>query len=102
MDECKIEVIKQSTILKIIIAFQLQPPFVEYLIAEMEERFGDAPTTVVQGFSIIPSIFVNQADRKPDVIESANCYANDLPRSNSILPELLLWETFWRNGYQGN
>ena len=77
-------------------------PFVEHLIAEMEERFGDAPTTVVIGFSIIPSIFVNQADWKPDFIEFANCYANDLPSSNSILPELLLWETFWRNGYQGN
>ena len=37
-------------------------PFVKHLIAEMEERFGDAPTTVVKGFSIIPSIFVNQAD----------------------------------------
>ena len=33
-------------------------PFIEHLIAEMEERFGDAPTTVVKGFSIIPSIFV--------------------------------------------
>ena len=62
-------------------------PFVEHLIAEMEERFGDVPTTVVNGFSIIPSIFVNQADWKPDFIEFANCYANDLPSSNSILPE---------------
>ena len=61
----------------------------------MEERFGDAPTTVVKGFSIIPSIFVNQADLKPDFIEFA--YANDLPSSNSILPELLLLGTFWRN-----
>ena len=65
-------------------------PFVEHLIAEMEERFGDAPTTVVKGFSIIPSIFVNQANWKPDFIEFANCYANDLPSLNSILPELLL------------
>ena len=75
-------------------------PFVEHLIAEMEERFGDAPTTVVKGFSIIPSIFVNQANWKPDFIEFSNCYANDLPSSISIL--LLLWATFWRNGYLGN
>ena len=62
--------------------------FVEYLIAEMEERFGDAPTTVVKGFSIIPSIFVNRTNWKPDFIEFANCYGNDLPSLNSILLEL--------------
>ena len=78
-------------------------PFLEHVISEIDTRFGNAPATVIKGFSIIPEFFVNSINKKwkEDFEEFARVYQGDLPGLNSISPELLMWETYW-NQYKGD
>ena len=69
-------------------------PFLDHLIIEINERFGDAPVTVIKGFVIVPHIFLNQkdVDWKGKFSEFAEVYQHDLPGFSSLEPELLMWE----------
>ena len=71
-------------------------PFVDHLILEIEERFGEAPTTVVKGFSLIPAHVIRNQTWKNDFMKFYDTYQNDFPSRNTIAPELHLWETFWQ------
>ena len=46
---------------------------------------------------------INDADGlwKSDFLDFVDCYAGDIPSANSILAELLLWETYWSSIYKG-
>ena len=72
-------------------------PFCEHLKNEIEERFGDAPATIVKGFSMIPAYMANNIEIWKRQFQSfVNIYIHDLPCQNTIEPDLYLWETFWR------
>ena len=72
-------------------------PFVDHIINEISSRFGSAPMTVTKGFSILPDFFLNHnADRWQEDFRE-----RDLPGVNSISPELLMWDTYWRKEYKG-
>ena len=48
-------------------------------------------------------MLINQkGDWKADFIEFATAYKGDIPSPNSIVPELLMWETYWRKEYKGS
>ena len=75
-------------------------PFVDH-INEISSRFGSAPITVTKGFSILPGFFLNADRWQEDFREFALAYKRDLPGVNSISPELLMWDTYWRKEYKG-
>ena len=79
-------------------------PFLDYIIREIDERFGDAPVNIFKGFSITPSVFINnkQTDWKDRFVQFAGIYRCDLPGINSLQPELLMWEVYWRKQFTGN
>ena len=58
-------------------------PFLDHLITEIDERFGNAPATVVKGFNAIPAIFLGKElhDLKAEFLKFVNQYATDFPIS---------------------
>ena len=77
-------------------------PFVDHIINEISSRFGSAPITVTKGFSILSDFFLNHnADRWKEDFSEFALDKRDLPGVNSISPELLMWDTYWRNEYKG-
>ena len=81
-------------------------PFLNYIINEIDERFGNEPSTVVKGFSIVPSMVVNSDsaidDWKISFMEFAKVYENDLECMNTLVPELLMWQTYWCKEFRGD
>ena len=76
-------------------------PFLDHVIKETDERFSEAPTTVMKGLGIIPSILLNEGgDWKGDFMEF-KVYDRDLVSIIALNPELHMWETFWMQSYRG-
>ena len=79
-------------------------PFINNVINEIEERYGDAPATIVKGFSLIPSILMNSKNTnwQKNVSNFAKVYKNDLVSFETLSPELLMWETYWSKEFLGD
>ena len=78
-------------------------PFLDHLIREIDERFGDEPVNIIKGFSIIPNIIINEklSNWKEEFNTFASVYERDLPGLSSLQPELLMWEVYWRKQFTG-
>ena len=54
-------------------------PFLDHVVNEISERFGDAPASVVKGFSIVPDFVMNHSENwKIDFQEFAAVYERDM------------------------
>ena len=77
-------------------------PFLDHVVNEITQRFGNEPTTVVKGFSIVPELMLNDSQNwKNDFQEFVNVYERDMVSMNTLSAEILMWETYWTKFHQG-
>ena len=77
-------------------------PFLDHVVNEITQRFGNEPTTVVKGFSIVPEVMLNDSENwKNDFQEFVQMYEKDMVSMNTLSAELHMWETYWTKVYRG-
>ena len=76
-------------------------PFLDHLITEVNQRFSMENCTVLNGFYIVPSVFLSCSgvSWKVKFMKFVKIYESDLPYPRQMSTEIDLWEKFWKENY---
>ena len=72
-------------------------PFLDELIAHIDQRFSDIQQKVIRGLSIVPTVIKAKFLSQPSLSELTEFYQDYLPSPSTLDVELDLWECKWRN-----
>ena len=71
-------------------------PFVDHLLSELKSRFSTIQQRSVNGFALIPDMFVSDPDvHKVEIHNYADLMIDDLPFPHSLTTEIECWQSKW-------
>ena len=72
-------------------------PFIDELIAHLDQRFSDIQLKAIKGMSIVPSLVNDSSVTQSSLSELTEFYGELLPNPLTLDVELHFWECKWRS-----
>lgn len=70
-------------------------PFLDHLISQIELRFSERNTTILNAFYVLPTSVVSDRDWRQMFARFLELNEDDLPEPRYISTELAMWEEYW-------
>lgn len=70
-------------------------PFLDHLISQIELRFSERNTTILNAFYVLPTNVVSNRDWRQMLARFLELYEDYLPEPRYISTELAMWEEYW-------